>query len=79
LITRIIRNGDDVWQLLGLTLQRFHMRMGKLDTTNMIAVDTGASILDEHMIELTKDLVLPTALVKIQILVRLNFYADNES
>jgi hypothetical protein len=55
------------------------MRMGKLDTTNMIAVDTGASILDEHMIELTKDLVLPTALVKIQILVRLNFYADNES
>ena len=63
MITRITGNGDDVWQLLGLTFQSFHLRMGTLDTMNMLAIEIGVSIQDERIIELTKELAMPTALV----------------
>jgi hypothetical protein len=43
------------------------MRMGVLNTTNPIGIDIGASIHDEKLIEVTKDLVLPTALVRLRI------------
>jgi hypothetical protein len=41
------------------------MRKGTLDTTNMIAIDIGASIHDEQMIEITREVALPTALVRL--------------
>jgi hypothetical protein len=40
------------------------MRLGTFDTNNMIAIDIGASIHDDQMVEVTKTLVLPTALVR---------------
>lgn len=43
------------------------MRMGTFDTNNMIAIDIGASIHDDQMIEVTKNLILPTALVRLHI------------
>jgi hypothetical protein len=63
MINRITENGDDVWQLLALCLQSFHMRMGTLKTTDMPAANIGPSMHDEQIVEVTKDLVLPTALV----------------
>jgi 3-deoxy-D-arabino-heptulosonate 7-phosphate (DAHP) synthase class II len=67
LITRITGNGHAVWQVLRLTLQSFHMRMGVPDTTNPIGIDIGASIHDEQLIEVTKELALPTALVRLYV------------
>jgi hypothetical protein len=60
---RITENGEDVWQLLALSLQSFHMRMGTYETTDMPGANIGPSMHDEQIIEVTKDLVLPTALV----------------
>lgn len=63
MINRITENGDDIWQLLALCLQSFHMRMGTLKTADMPAANIGPSMHDEQIVEVTKDLVLPTALV----------------
>jgi len=63
MINRITENGVDVWQLLALCLQNFHMRMGTLETADMPTANIGPSMHDEHIVEVTKDLVLPTALV----------------
>ena len=65
LINKITENGHAVWQVLRLTLQTFHMRMGVPNTTNPIGVDIGASLHDEQLILLTNDIVLPTALVRL--------------
>jgi hypothetical protein len=64
LINKITENGHAVWQILRLTLQAFHMRMGVPNTTNPIGVDIGTSLHDEQLILLTSDVVLPTALVR---------------
>jgi hypothetical protein len=61
MINRITENGDDIWQLLALCLQSFHMRMGTLKTADMPAANIGPSMHDEQIVEVTKD--LPTALV----------------
>ena len=63
MINHITENGDDIWQLLALCLQSFHMRMGTLKTADTPAANIGPSMHDEQIIEVTKDLVLPTALV----------------
>ena len=63
MINRIAENGDDIWQLLALSLQSFHMRMGTLKTTDTLAANIGPSMHDEQIVEVTKDLVLPTSLV----------------
>ena len=39
------------------------MRMGTLKTADMPAANIGPSMHDEQIVEVTKDLVLPTALV----------------
>jgi hypothetical protein len=72
MINRIIENGDDIWQLLALSLQSFHMRMGTLKTTDTPAANIGSSMHDEQIIEITKDLVLPTALVILHVLYNIN-------
>ena len=72
MINRIIENGDDIWQLLALSLQSFHMRMGTLKTTDTPAANIGSSMHDEQIIEITKDLVLPTALVILHALYNIN-------
>lgn len=41
------------------------MRMGVPNTATPIGIDIGASIYDEQLIELTKELALPTALVRL--------------
>jgi hypothetical protein len=41
------------------------MRMGVPHTATPIGIDIGASIYDEQLIELTKELALPTALVRL--------------
>jgi hypothetical protein len=76
LINRITENGHAVWQVLRLTLQTFYMRMGVPNTTNPIGVDIGASMHDEQLIELTKQLALPTALVRLYDLVHGGLIAD---
>lgn len=63
MINRITENGDDIWQLLALCLQSFHIRMGTLKTVDMPAANIGPSMHDEQIVEVTKDLILPTALV----------------
>jgi 3-deoxy-D-arabino-heptulosonate 7-phosphate (DAHP) synthase class II len=73
LITRITGNGHAAWQVLRLTLQSFHMRMGVPHTATPIGIDIGASIYDEQLIELTKELALPTALVRLYLVVTPGF------
>jgi hypothetical protein len=63
MINRITENGDDIWQLLAFCLQSFHMRMGTLKTADTPAANIGPSMHDEQIVDVTKDLVLPTALV----------------
>ena len=68
MINRIIENGDDIWQLLAISLQSFHMRMGTLKAADAPAANIGPSMHDEQIVEVTKDLVLPTALVTLHAL-----------
>jgi hypothetical protein len=63
MINRITENGDDIWQLLAHCLQSFHVRVGTLKTADTPAANIGPSMHDEQIIEVTKDLVLPIALV----------------
>jgi 3-hydroxyacyl-CoA dehydrogenase len=78
LVDKITENGQDVWQLLGLAIQGFHMRMGTMDTSNMIAIDICASIHDEELVDVTKEFVLPTALVNLHLLRRFVVTADQD-
>lgn len=52
------------------------MRMGVPDTTNPIGIDIGASIRDELLIEVTKELALPTALVRLYVSLHYVLIAD---
>lgn len=54
------------------------MRMGVLGTRSPIGIDIGASIHDEQLIALTKDLAMPTALVGVHQLARRVPTADIE-